>query len=304
MPPQLLFIEGIPGSGKSTLAQTCGQIANTDWVFEIATDHPLKSLSSFTDCPEGYLQESLTRFKNLVKNRKNERRSLVLDGALFQKAPMLALYHQINPSKIGRYLDEVNTLLSEVSFHVVYLTVENLQDHTHRLFDLRGSQFERAIVRWTDQCPFIQQQNLQGRSGYIKFWEEYDRSSKNWLSAFSPHCSLLSSHHTNPSLRNEFQSRFNLDPIPILPGKLTDRVCGRYQKTTCDDEVVLKLEKDVLIAENLVPLLEEKSILLPLDNGRFLVQGQDITLHPTSTGFQIKSSWERVNGEKLVYQKP
>lgn len=301
---QLLFIEGIPGSGKSTLAQRIGLVDGANWVFEIATDHPLKPPSRFTNSPDIYFQECLTLFKSLVEERKNKSEPITLDGALFQKAPMLALYHQVSPLKITAYLEEVNEILSSLSFHILYLKIENPQDHALRLFDLRGSQFEQAIVHWTAQCPFIQQRNLQGRSGYIEFWEEYDRSSKNWLNVFSPNCSLLSSHHTNPSLRNEFQARFNLDLVPIPAMNLTERVCGRYQKTTSGDEVVFKLEKDILIAENLVPLLEEKSTLHPLNDGHFLVQGQDITLLASPFGFLIKSSWERIDGEKLVYQKP
>ncbi|MCG8494157.1 MAG: hypothetical protein MI743_21280, partial [Sneathiellales bacterium] len=71
-----------------------------------------------------------------------------------------------------------------------------------------------------------------------------------------------------------------------------------------DEEVNIRLENDILIASNLVPLLEKQSVLLPLKEGCFLVRGQDITLRPSASGFQIESSWSRIDGEKLIYWQP
>lgn len=179
-----IHFEGLPGSGKTSasvrfcrLLKSNGIDAN--WWPEVASNQPIMrkeecALVRQYDSPQNCLDAWLT----FLKSSSN---TAVIDGYALQSTVRFLYANRIARKQIEDYFQRWQELATETT--LVYIPVENPHEHYKVVLEERGDEWSRKLYRYVEHTPIGVANRLQGRTGFIEFWSNYQQLCHELLDA-------------------------------------------------------------------------------------------------------------------------
>jgi len=197
MRPTIHF-EGLPGSGKTTASGRFCAILRSNgidasWSLEEASNHPVmrneqRALSREHDFPQICLDAWLTFLKS-------SNSTVVLDGYALQSTVRLLYANCIARTQIEDYFNRWQELAPETT--LVYFPVENPAKHYDVVLAERGDEWARKLYTYVERTPTGVANRLQGRTGFVEFWANYQQLCLELLNRAYVHVHLIKSRSWN-----------------------------------------------------------------------------------------------------------
>jgi thymidylate kinase len=173
---RVIHFEGLPGSGKTTAAsQFCEVLrsngVDANWWREEASDHPVRGRDIGASLqPDDYPHHYLNAWKAFVESSSG---TVVLDGYALQSTVRFMFAHHLATRNIENYFNAWQALAPDET--IVYLLVNNPEEHCEAVLAERGHDWSNKLYRYTERTPVGIANGLQGKSGFIEFWSDYQR---------------------------------------------------------------------------------------------------------------------------------
>jgi thymidylate kinase len=185
-----IFVEGLMGAGKSTMVEriveslsAAGHPAFPVWEGPTLEepDQPLR-LSPTLPHPfapwedltvEGYVEESLRRWRHYVHAQSQDRRVVVCDGLLFHGNMTDLMLMGASYRVLERYVLDVLAVLRPRRPVVVYLHRPDVAEGLNQIIADRGPSWEAYQVSWKLNSPYGRERGLEGLSGLVELYTSY-----------------------------------------------------------------------------------------------------------------------------------
>jgi thymidylate kinase len=185
----MILIEGIPGSGKSTMAhfltrQLDQQGIIYKWWYEEEKWHPLylfedaDSLEQlFAALAAGHyreiIQATLGKWQELASNLRDTEYVILFDSSLFGYLTWTLFPFGVPIVDIQAYLAQIAGIIYELNPCLIYFHQQDIAANFQRIFARRGGETEVQQIQKVTQSPYAQKYNLQGFTGLVTFWRDY-----------------------------------------------------------------------------------------------------------------------------------
>ena len=189
-----IHFEGLPGSGKTTASERFCRLLRSNgidasWWLEEAPNHPIMrkeghALSHQQEIP----QNSLDAWLAFLKSSNN---TVVFDGYALQSTVRFLYANRIARKQIEDYFNRWQELAPETT--LVYFSVENPIEHYDVVFAERGEEWSSKLYSYVEYTPLGVANGLQGRTGFVEFWSNYQRLCHELLDAAYVPVHLISS---------------------------------------------------------------------------------------------------------------
>ena len=173
----ILHVEGIPGSGKSTASEQLCQLllargASAAWYLEESADHPVmpKTRRRHSPLPD-FPDICLRAWRQFVASATAEQVEII-DGYALQNTVRYLFANRVERSAIEDYFDAWQAIAHGNSA-MIFFPVETPDAHFARLLPVRGAEWTSKLFAYIARTPLGQHERLAGRSGFIRFWAEY-----------------------------------------------------------------------------------------------------------------------------------
>lgn len=179
-----IHFEGLPGSGKTTASEHFCRLLRSkgidaSWWLEEASDHPIMrkqghALFHQHDFP----QNSLDAWLTFLKSSNN---TVVFDGYALQSTVRFLYANRFARQQIDDYFNKWQELAPETT--LIYFSVENPSEHYDVVFAERGDDWSSKLYNYVEYTPIGVADGLQGRTGFLEFWTNYQQLCHELLDA-------------------------------------------------------------------------------------------------------------------------
>jgi len=193
-----IHFEGLPGSGKTTASERFCKLLRSNGVdtslwLETAPNHPImqkggRALFRQHNFPQNCLDTWLT----FLKSSNN---TVVLDGYALQSTVRFLYANRILRTQIEDYFNRWQELALEAT--LVFFSVENPRDHYDVVCAERGDEWSGKLYSYVEQTPIGVANGLQGKTGFVEFWSNYQQLCLELLDAAYVPVHLVSSRSWN-----------------------------------------------------------------------------------------------------------
>lgn len=211
----LISIDGIPGSGKSSTALWLGDMlrkrgAAVRVVPENENPHPIRSLTDLQNPLAPWLEthpeefsrsclEKFSRFLEMSTGVPGKQTILIADGLLFHTDSTSLLLMDPEEGVFQRHIEELHRIGRQIRYFPILLYSHPHASGLESTMAHRSAEWKTMQVHWKTSSPYCTSRKLQDSSGYIQFYEQYEKRIYDTFRSLShpkEHCLILE----NPAL--------------------------------------------------------------------------------------------------------
>ncbi len=208
-----IHFEGLPGSGKTTASERFCRLLRSNgvdasWWLEEASNHPImrkegRALFRQHDFPQNCLDAWLA----FVSSSNN---TVVFDGYALQSTVRFLYANRIAQTQIEDYFNRWQELAPETA--LVYFSVEKPREHYDVIFAERGDEWSNKLHNYVEHTPIGVANGLQGKTGFVEFWSNYQQLCHELLEAANVPVHLIGSRSWNDDDLEVLASQLGLLP--------------------------------------------------------------------------------------------
>lgn len=206
----LISIDGIPGSGKSSTALWLGDMlrkrgASVRVVEENENPHPVRFLTDLKNPLAPWLEippeefsrsclEKFSRFLEMSAVAPGKETIVVVDGLLFHTDSTSLLLMDPVEGVFERHVEELHRIGRQVRFFPILLYNRPHASGLTTTMAHRAADWKTMQINWKTSSPYCTSRKLQDLSGYIRFYEQYEKRIYDIFRSLSHHedqCLLL-----------------------------------------------------------------------------------------------------------------
>ena len=208
-----IHFEGLPGSGKTTASEDFCKLLRSNGVdaslwLEIAPNHPVMrkeghALFHQHDFPQNCLDTWLT----FLKSSNN---TVIFDGYALQSTVRHLYANGIAQTQIEAYFNRWQELAPETT--LIFFLVDNPPEHYDIVFAERGDEWASKLYRYVEHTPVGVANILRGKTGFLKFWSNYQQLCLELL-----HAACVPVHFVEPRSWEDRDLRLLAAKVGLLP---------------------------------------------------------------------------------------
>lgn len=179
-----IHFEGLPGSGKTTASEQFFKLLRSNGVdaslwLEMAPDHPIMRKEGRHLCRQhDFPQNCLDTWLTFLKSSNN---TVVFDAYALQMTVRFLYANRIAWTQIEDYFNRWQELAPETT--LVFFSVENPGEHCDVVCAERGDEWSSKLYSYVEHTPIGVANGLQGKTGFVEFWSNYQQFCLELLDA-------------------------------------------------------------------------------------------------------------------------